>query len=147
MPDSFDMKTLFPSRTALHYQNQAFREFTNSEETGITVRETKQCAGRERMRERTANVSEVENSFQELFQPGTTLQRLSTPQGGIDILLRKDITSLFRLNHFTSFVVSRAHLGLAEVGSSVGASKEKLTSLEMVEVLQSQLFYKLQFWK
>lgn len=31
-PDSFDMKTLFPSRTALPPHNHSFSEFTNSEE-------------------------------------------------------------------------------------------------------------------
>lgn len=32
-PDSFDMKTLFPSRTALPSQNHSFSGFTNSEKT------------------------------------------------------------------------------------------------------------------
>lgn len=45
-------------------------------------------------------------------------------------LLRKEITSQFRRQHFNCFVVNRSRLGPAEAGSSGGRSKGKLTSLE-----------------
>lgn len=73
---------------------------------------------------------EEEKSFQELAQSCTTLQWLPTPVGKTGVLLRKEITSLLRRKHFNCFVVSRSHLGLAEVESSAGTSVEKLTSLE-----------------
>lgn len=41
-PDSFDMKTLFPSRTALPPHNHSFSEFTNSEEN---QEEGRKCGG------------------------------------------------------------------------------------------------------
>lgn len=67
---------------------------------------------------------------EELFYSCTTLHWCPTPVGRTEVLLRTEIISLFRQRHVNCFVVSRAHLGLAEVESSAGISKEKLTSLE-----------------
>lgn len=48
----------------------------------------------------------------------------------IEVLLRKEITLLLKRQHFNVFVVSRSHLGIAEVESSSGEYEEKLTSSE-----------------
>lgn len=81
-------------------------------------------------REKTTNVREEQKCFQEVSQSCATLQWVPTPVGRTEVLLRKEITSLLGRRHFNCFVVSRSHLGVAEVESSAGTSKDKRTSLE-----------------